>query len=185
MPGSEGPQESRVWGWLNAMTALSLCTSGSGGGRGLLRKLCGSFWVLPGCGGSRSWGPGLPLQLHRRFLGGHGPGLWAAGKGAGSAAPAVSRKLSTYAKLWEQAVKEPQVFWGRLAQHTLVWDTPYHTVEDCDFNQGKISWFLGGQLNVSVNCLDQHVQKSPDRIALIWEKDEPGTEVKITYSYRC
>lgn len=35
----------------------------------------------------------------------------------------------------------------------------------------------------TVNCLDQHVQQSPDRVALIWEKDEPGTEVKITYRY--
>ncbi|XP_036608079.1 acetyl-coenzyme A synthetase 2-like, mitochondrial isoform X1 [Trichosurus vulpecula] len=163
------------------MTALSLCACGSGGGRGLLRNLCGSLGVPPGSGGSRSWGPGLPPQLHRRLLGGGSPSFRAAGKRAGSAAPAVLRSLSTYAKLWEQAVRDPKVFWGRLARDTLVWDTPYHTVEDCDFNQGKINWFLGGQLNVSVNCLDQHVQKSPDRIALIWEKDEPGTEVKITY----
>ncbi|XP_026513508.1 acetyl-coenzyme A synthetase 2-like, mitochondrial [Terrapene carolina triunguis] len=35
--------------------------------------------------------------------------------------------------------------------------------------------------DTSVNCLDQHVHQSPDRVALIWEKDEPGTEVKITY----
>lgn len=34
---------------------------------------------------------------------------------------------------------------------------------------------------MSVNCLDQHVQKSPETIALIWERDEPGTEVRITY----
>ncbi|XP_027709688.1 acetyl-coenzyme A synthetase 2-like, mitochondrial isoform X2 [Vombatus ursinus] len=163
------------------MTALSLCACGSGGGRGLLRNLCWSLWVLRRSRGSQSWGPGLPLQLPRPLLGGGSPGLWVARKRVSSAAPAVLRSLNTYAKLCEQAVREPQVFWGRLARDTLVWDTPYHTVEDCDFSQGKINWFLGGQLNVSVNCLDQHVQKSPDRIALIWERDEPGTEVKITY----
>ncbi|OWK03221.1 hypothetical protein Celaphus_00007610 [Cervus elaphus hippelaphus] len=80
------------------------------------------------------------------------------------------------------AAREPAAFWGPLARDALVWDTPYHTVSDCDFRSGRISWFLGGQLNVSVNCLDQHVQKSPESIALIWERDEPGTEVKITYS---
>ncbi|XP_025119908.1 acetyl-coenzyme A synthetase 2-like, mitochondrial isoform X2 [Bubalus bubalis] len=79
------------------------------------------------------------------------------------------------------AAREPAAFWGPLARDALVWDTPYHTVSDCDFRSGRISWFLGGQLNVSVNCLDQHVQKSPESIALIWERDEPGTEVKITY----
>ncbi|XP_074143811.1 acetyl-coenzyme A synthetase 2-like, mitochondrial isoform X2 [Sminthopsis crassicaudata] len=163
------------------MSALSLCASASGGGRGVLRSLCWNLRALPGGVGSRNWGPGLPLQQHSRLLGSGNPGLWAAREGAGSAAPAVTRTLSTYAELCEQAVREPQVFWGRLARDTLVWDTPYHTVKDCDFSQGKISWFLGGQLNVSVNCLDQHVQKSPDRVALIWERDEPGTEVKITY----
>lgn len=33
----------------------------------------------------------------------------------------------------------------------------------------------------SVNCLDVHVETHPDRVALIWERDEPGTEVKVTY----
>ncbi|KAM4607393.1 acetyl-coenzyme A synthetase 2-like, mitochondrial [Polymixia lowei] len=47
---------------------------------------------------------------------------------------------------------------------------------------GRVKWFLGGQLNVSVNCLDVHVETHPDRVALIWERDEPGTEVKVTYS---
>ncbi|KAG5831604.1 hypothetical protein ANANG_G00305460 [Anguilla anguilla] len=45
----------------------------------------------------------------------------------------------------------------------------------------EISWFPGGQLNVSVNCLDVHVAKHPDRVALVWERDEPGTEIKVTY----
>lgn len=36
---------------------------------------------------------------------------------------------------------------------------------------------------LSVNCLDVHVEKHPDRVALIWERDEPGTEVKVTYRY--
>uniref|UniRef100_A0A8C5LKD7 Acetyl-coenzyme A synthetase n=1 Tax=Jaculus jaculus TaxID=51337 RepID=A0A8C5LKD7_JACJA len=79
------------------------------------------------------------------------------------------------------AAREPAAFWGPLARDSLVWDIPYHTVCDYDFSQGKIGWFLGGRLNVSVNCLDQHVQKSPETVALIWERDEPGTEVKITY----
>ncbi|NXB39603.1 ACS2L synthetase, partial [Eulacestoma nigropectus] len=46
---------------------------------------------------------------------------------------------------------------------------------------GSARWFLGGRLNVSVNCLDQHVEKSPNRVALIWERDEPGTAVHVTY----
>uniref|UniRef100_A0A5F8H3K8 Propionate--CoA ligase n=1 Tax=Monodelphis domestica TaxID=13616 RepID=A0A5F8H3K8_MONDO len=163
------------------MTALSLCAYRRGGGRDLLLSLCRSLWALPGSVGSRSRGPRLPQQLHCRFLGSGNPGHRSDREGTASAAPTVPRSLGSYAELCEQAVREPHVFWGRFARDMLVWDTPYHTVEDCDFSQGKISWFLGGQLNVSVNCLDRHVQKFPDRVALIWEKDEPGTEVKITY----
>ncbi|XP_006860729.1 PREDICTED: acetyl-coenzyme A synthetase 2-like, mitochondrial-like [Chrysochloris asiatica] len=102
--------------------------------------------------------------------------------GSQSSGPAVdAEQRGSYTALRAQAAREPAAFWGPLARDTLVWDTPYHTVWDCDFSSGKIGWFLGGQLNVSVNCLDQHVQKSPDSIALIWEQDEPGTEVRITY----
>ncbi|XP_049725525.1 acetyl-coenzyme A synthetase 2-like, mitochondrial [Elephas maximus indicus] len=100
---------------------------------------------------------------------------------AAAAAAAAAAQPGSYSALSARAAREPAAFWGPLARDTLVWDTPYHTVWDCDFSSGKIGWFLGGQLNVSVNCLDQHVQKSPESIALIWEQDEPGTEVRITY----
>ncbi|KAM5245650.1 acetyl-coenzyme A synthetase 2-like, mitochondrial [Ctenodactylus gundi] len=101
-----------------------------------------------------------------------------AGSGAHSAA---SRTPAAYAALLAQAAREPAAFWGPLARDALLWDAPYHTVCDCDFRRGRIAWFLGGRLNVSVNCLDQHVQKAPESVALVWERDEPGTEVRITY----
>nr|XP_025034129.1 acetyl-coenzyme A synthetase 2-like, mitochondrial isoform X2 [Pelodiscus sinensis] len=56
--------------------------------------------------------------------------------------------------------------------------------ELCREEKGSVSKLLAvlhRHTTDPVNCLDQHVQRSPDRVALIWEKDEPGTEVKITY----
>ncbi|XP_039077743.1 acetyl-coenzyme A synthetase 2-like, mitochondrial isoform X2 [Hyaena hyaena] len=126
--------------------------------RGLGRSL-GRFLCSP------SWRSGKPVRPLRGV----------------SAPAAATAQLGSYQAQSVQAAREPAAFWGPLARDTLVWDTPYHTVWDCDFSSGKIGWFLGGQLNVSVNCLDQHVQKSPESIALIWERDEPGTEVRITY----
>ncbi|XP_064428793.1 acetyl-coenzyme A synthetase 2-like, mitochondrial isoform X2 [Mirounga angustirostris] len=102
-------------------------------------------------------------------------------RGVSAPAAAAAAQPGSYQAQSAQAARDPVAFWGPLARDTLVWDTPYHTVWDCDFSSGKIGWFLGGQLNVSVNCLDQHVQKSPESVALIWERDEPGTEVRITY----
>lgn len=70
-------------------------------------------------------------------------GLWDSAPAAPAAQPGSYQALSA------QAAREPAAFWGPLARDTLVWDTPYHTVWDCDFSSGKIGWFLGGQLNVS------------------------------------
>ncbi|CAM4541128.1 acetyl-coenzyme A synthetase 2-like, mitochondrial isoform X2 [Lepidochelys kempii] len=116
------------------------------------------------------WGRGgaPPRQPPARRAGG-GPQ-----ERAGAALPAAE-----YRELRERAAREPAAFWGALAREALRWDLPYHTA--CDGPLGRGRWFLGGRLNVSVNCLDQHVHRSPDRVALIWEKDEPGTEVRITY----
>lgn len=70
------------------------------------------------------------------------PRLW--GSASAPAAPAGS-----YQERIALAASEPAAFWGPLARDVLVWDTPYHTVSDCDFRSGRIGWFLGGQLNVS------------------------------------
>ncbi|XP_056150309.1 acetyl-coenzyme A synthetase 2-like, mitochondrial isoform X2 [Lampris incognitus] len=79
------------------------------------------------------------------------------------------------------SVAQTERFWGAVARSRLSWNSPFHTVHDCDLSQGKIRWFLGGKLNVSVNCLDRHACAFPNRVALIWERDEPGSEVKVTY----
>jgi acetyl-CoA synthetase len=48
-------------------------------------------------------------------------------------------------------------------------------------DEGLFSWFHGGRLNASVNCIDQHIKTKADQVALIWEKDEPGQTEFITY----
>ncbi|KAM7395439.1 hypothetical protein PAMA_006951 [Pampus argenteus] len=83
--------------------------------------------------------------------------------------------------LQEFSVSNSESFWAAVARQRLSWITAFHTAQDCDLSRGKIKWFEGGKLNVSVNCLDRHVQTCPDRVALIWERDEPGSEVKVTY----
>lgn len=95
-------------------------------------RLLGS---LPGRAGARGW----PLGVSALRKVASGP--------PGSAPAAV--QPASYLKLRVQAAQQPAAFWGPLARDTLVWDTPYHTVWDCDFSSGKIGWFLGGQLNVS------------------------------------
>ncbi|XP_040929888.1 acetyl-coenzyme A synthetase 2-like, mitochondrial isoform X2 [Betta splendens] len=83
--------------------------------------------------------------------------------------------------LYELSMRDPDRFWGSAAADRLRWVKLFERVRDCELSSGTIRWFLGGKLNVSVNCLDVHVETHPDRTALIWERDEPGTEVKVTY----
>ncbi|AWP19994.1 putative acetyl-coenzyme A synthetase 2-like mitochondrial [Scophthalmus maximus] len=88
---------------------------------------------------------------------------------------------SSRAALQDFSVSSSDSFWSAVARHRLSWIRPFHTVQDCDLSRGRIKWFEGGKLNVSVNCLDRHVHTCPERVALIWERDEPGSEVKVTY----
>ncbi|XP_003391941.1 PREDICTED: acetyl-coenzyme A synthetase 2-like, mitochondrial, partial [Amphimedon queenslandica] len=52
---------------------------------------------------------------------------------------------------------------------------------DVNMNSGDIKWFINGVLNVTVNCLDRHARDNPDRVAVLWEKDEPKQHEPVTY----
>ncbi|HTZ10498.1 MAG TPA: acetate--CoA ligase [Acidimicrobiales bacterium] len=79
----------------------------------------------------------------------------------------------------ERAGADPEGFWAEQAA-TLEWSRPWHTVLEWDPPFAK--WFVGGTLNVSVNCLDRHVAAGHgDRVAFHWE-GEPGDTRTITYA---
>ncbi len=52
---------------------------------------------------------------------------------------------------------------------------------DWDYHKAYIRWFEGAKLNVSANCLDRHLEKRGDQVAIIWESDDPGEDRKLTY----
>ena len=86
-----------------------------------------------------------------------------------------------YLALYQQSIEQPEEFWAEQAEKFLDWQQPWDKVLDYDYPQGKISWFEGGKLNVSVNCLDRHLATRGDQVALIWEGDDPAHDKKITY----
>ena len=89
--------------------------------------------------------------------------------------------MAEYKKLYKQSIEDMEGFWGEQAK-SLDWFKPYDKVwEKTDLFPGK--WFVGGKLNVSYNCLDRHViAGNGDRVAIIWEADEPGQVRKFTYN---
>ncbi len=87
----------------------------------------------------------------------------------------------SYRTLYKQSVEQPEVFWAEQAQQFLTWNKPWHTVINYDYPTGFIRWFEGATLNVSVNCIDRHLETRAEQVAIIWEGDNPSHDKKITY----
>ena len=81
-------------------------------------------------------------------------------------------------KIYETAAADPEAFWAGQAAE-LEWSTPWTRV--LDWRPPHAKWFVGGQLNASVNCLDRHVRGwRRNKAAIIWE-GEPGDRRTMTY----
>ncbi len=92
---------------------------------------------------------------------------------------------AAYEKLYRESIKSPDKFWGRMAKQELVWSKSFKKV--LQWKEPFAKWFVGGQLNVSVNCLDRHLDTpTANKAALIWEGEpaadgKPGEERVLTY----
>ena len=88
-----------------------------------------------------------------------------------------------YKKLYQRSISDPDGFWGEVGKR-LDWIKPFTKVKNTSFAPGKVSikWYEDGALNVSANCVDRHLEKRGDQIAIIFEPDDPNGAVrKITY----
>ncbi|MCC6416960.1 MAG: acetate--CoA ligase, partial [Gemmataceae bacterium] len=86
-----------------------------------------------------------------------------------------------YQRLYDRSVSDPDGFWGEMANRYLEWMAPFGKVHEEDLQEGRVAWFIGGKLNVAVNCLDRHLTARGERVALIWEGDEPNETRRVTY----
>ena len=86
-----------------------------------------------------------------------------------------------YKKFYNESIENNEEFWGQVAKR-IDWIKPYSSVKEVNFNDNvSIKWFLKGELNVCSNCLDRHLQTRGDKIAILWEGDDPKKSKKITY----
>ncbi|MDP2600462.1 MAG: acetate--CoA ligase [Deltaproteobacteria bacterium] len=95
---------------------------------------------------------------------------------------AFIRNFADYQAKWERSIKDPEGFWGEIASD-FFWYQKWNTVREYDFKDKiDIKWFEGAKTNITVNCLDRHVQNGlGDRVAIIWEGNEPDQQRRITY----
>ena len=88
---------------------------------------------------------------------------------------------SEFQVLYKQSVENPDEFWSSQAESYLDWDKKWEEVKNTNIEKGEIAWFSGGKLNASVNCIDRHLPKDANKIAFIWEGDDPEESKNITY----
>jgi acetyl-CoA synthetase len=89
---------------------------------------------------------------------------------------------ATYQDMYALSVHDPEGFWGEHGKR-IDWIKPYTWVKRTSFAPGNVSieWFGDGTTNVSLNCIDRHLAKRADQIAIIWEGDDPTESKSITY----
>ena len=97
---------------------------------------------------------------------------------------AYFKDLDAYRKEYRRSIEDPETFWAEKAED-FHWYKRWETVNsyNYDLNAGPIfiRWFEGGRTSIAYNCLDRHLQKRRDQIAIIWEGNEPGEDATLTY----
>jgi acetyl-CoA synthetase len=91
------------------------------------------------------------------------------------------KSFDQYKQEYAHSVAHPEDFWAEKASH-FTWKKKWEKVLDWDFVNHDVKWFLGGQLNITENCLDRHLATQPDKPAIIWEPNDPNDAGKtLTY----
>ena len=87
-----------------------------------------------------------------------------------------------YTKMYNHSIDDPVNFWNEQGKR-IDWIKPYTLVKNVSFQASdlKITWYEDGILNASANCIDRHLEKRGNQVAIIWEGDDPGQDEKITY----
>ncbi len=94
------------------------------------------------------------------------------------------KSMEEYEEMYKRSIEDPEGFWGEIAEQ-FEWYQKWDKVLDYNFdlNKGniKIEWFKGAKTNITVNCLDRHLDTRGDQPAIIWEGNEPGEDRVLTY----
>ena len=96
----------------------------------------------------------------------------------------VRRRINSfdeYKEEYQKSVDNPEAFWAGHAD-SFVWKKKWDKVLDWNFSGPDVKWFEGGELNITENCLDRHLEERGDKVAILWEPNEPGeAAIKLTY----
>ncbi len=90
--------------------------------------------------------------------------------------------IEQYKSQYEKSVENPESFWAEKAEN-FNWIKKWDRVLEWEFNTPKVEWFIGGQLNITENCLDRHLESKGNQTAILWEPNDPTEQaIEITYN---
>ena len=89
------------------------------------------------------------------------------------------KNIQEYEDLYNQSIKNPSEFFGKLAKNDLHWIKDFETTHNNKFSDAK--WFASGKINVSQNCIDRHLDDHANKTALIWEGDDPNDSNELSF----
>ena len=104
---------------------------------------------------------------------------------ASASSNAHLKNMDEYHDMYKKSIHDPETFWAEVA-NDFHWFSKWGKVREFNYDrrQGPIAveWFKGAKTNVCYNCVDRHLSTRGDKIAIIWEGNEPGEDATITYA---
>ena len=94
----------------------------------------------------------------------------------------MPKSLEDYNRFYNESITNPESFWEKIA-YTFTWRKKWNNVLSFDFNKPEFTWFDGGKLNISENCLDRHLIDKADQTAILFEPNDPKEKYQ-EISYR-
>ena len=86
-----------------------------------------------------------------------------------------------FSQMYQESIANPDKFWNEQASNYLDWISEWDQVSEHNFSKGEVSWFKGGKLNATINCIDRHLDGRAEQTAIIWEGDDPEDSNHISY----
>jgi acetyl-CoA synthetase len=96
--------------------------------------------------------------------------------------PYQINSLEEYHQAWKKSIDDPATVWSAIAEQ-FVWKKKWDKALEWNFKEPSVKWFQGGQLNITENCLDRHLNDKGNQPAIIWEPNNPNDAHRlITYT---
>ena len=90
--------------------------------------------------------------------------------------------LEQYFQVYRASVEQPEALWEAIAEEHFEWHKKWDRVLDWDFSTPEVKWFSGAKLNITVNCIDRHLEQRGNKTAILFEPNDPNAPAQhISY----